>query len=236
MNAKYLLWGLSGAALTALMVPLGTSQAEIYKSTDLALTQEHLEILNHMKIVYLDDGFGNELKTIRIIGVNVQIVNGLQATNGSPFNPDSIDPEFTTTNGLGNLIVGYNESALEDSRNRTGSHNIVVGMDHSFSSFGGVVAAKSNTVAAPYGAVTGGAHNDVLGPYAAIAGGELNHVFEDYSSIAGGRDNQTHGWWSVVSGGANNDAMSEGSAIGGGDSCISPVPYTWTRGVCWNCP
>jgi hypothetical protein len=234
MNAKHLLWGLSGAALSALMIPLGNSQTEAYR-TDFALTAEHLEILNHMKVVYLDDGLGNKLKTVRIIGVNVQIVNGLEATNGSPLYPDSIDPVVTKTNGLGNLIVGYNEQSAMELNNRTGSHNIVVGMQHGFLSYGGIVAAKGNTIAGPYGTITGGIHNDVLGPYAAIAGGELNRALEDASSIAGGRANRTRGWWSVVSGGVDNDAMGEGSTISGGASCVSVGQNDWNAGKCFWC-
>src|SRR5258705_97292 len=61
----------------------------------MTLTPEQSEILNHMSIVYLDDGQGGQAKTIRFSGVNVQIVNGLGATE--------------TVNGVGNLIVGYNE-------------------------------------------------------------------------------------------------------------------------------
>ena len=85
-----------------------------------------------MSIVELpvgQDEQGNDLgtaTTVRFKDVNVQIVNGLGATNGFPDDPDSLDPVQTTTNGLGNLIVGYQEMhpAGDD---RTGSHNVVVG-------------------------------------------------------------------------------------------------------------
>jgi len=65
-------------------------------------------------------------------GVNVQIVNGTGTTDGTP-------------NTLGNLIVGYNE--LRDYGNdRRGSHNIVVGQRHRYSSNGGLVAGYQNTI------------------------------------------------------------------------------------------
>jgi len=57
------------------------------------LTPEQAEILSHMSIVTPPEMGGK--KTIRISGVNVQIVNGLNRTS--------------TTNGTGNLIVGYQE-------------------------------------------------------------------------------------------------------------------------------
>ena len=67
--------------------------------------------LEHMSIVFLDDGFGNMIETVRFTGVNVQIVNGLDDTE--------------TINGAGNLIVGYNEPPND--ADRTGSHNLVGG-------------------------------------------------------------------------------------------------------------
>ncbi len=113
------------------------------------LTEEQREILSHMSMVQLsmgEDEQGNDLgtaKTIRFTGVNVQIVNGLEATNGFPEDPNSVNPVQTVTNGVGNLIVGYQElrGARDD---RTGSHNIVAGAGHNYSSFGGLVVGEEN--------------------------------------------------------------------------------------------
>ena len=65
-------------------------------------------------------------RTLRVSGVNLQIVSGAGATDGP-------------VNGLGNLIVGYNEDEAANSCGpggcvnrpavRTGSHNLVVGAD-----------------------------------------------------------------------------------------------------------
>src|SRR5262245_38402709 len=67
------------------------------------------------------------LPSVVFDGVNVHIRNGLGATNGSPQNPSSTDPGVVRTNGLGNLIVGYNElrGAEGGGDTRTGSHNVV---------------------------------------------------------------------------------------------------------------
>lgn len=46
---------------------------------------------------------GNELF---ITGANLHIVSGLGATNGFPSSPDTLHPEFTRVNGMGNLVVG----------------------------------------------------------------------------------------------------------------------------------
>ena len=71
------------------------------------LTPEQAEILSYQSIVYLDDGQGDTVKTLRIEGINVQVVNGEGTTN--------------TTNGLGNLIVGYNETGNVFGDDRTGA-------------------------------------------------------------------------------------------------------------------
>ena len=62
---------------------------------------------------------------------NVHIQNGSDATHGSG------------PNGLGNLIIGYNEIVPgEESSlaNRFGSHNVVIGIRHQFTGTGGFVA------------------------------------------------------------------------------------------------
>jgi len=226
----HLLSGLSGAALFGAVVLLTGMQDRAEK-----LQPDPAEILGHMKIVYLDDGHGGLAKTIRIEGVNLQIVNGLGATNGNPVDPGSIDPDATATNGLGNLIVGYTEQSPVDVSDRTGSHNVVVGPGHGYSSFGGLVVAKNNSIAAPYGVITGGTENDVLGPYSAIAGGMRNKTLEDHSSIAGGIENETYGHYSTVAGGARNHTMAESSAVGGGADCFLVGAGDWAAGKCYWC-
>ena len=96
------------------------------------------EILPHLSVEFLDDGQGGTTKTIRFTGVNVQIVDGTDETEG-------------VTNGLGNLIVGYNELGNNpNGDDRTGSHNIVGGSGSSYSSFGGLVVSQNNTISGEY--------------------------------------------------------------------------------------
>jgi hypothetical protein len=68
---------------------------------------------------------------MHITGVNLNIRNGLGVTNAAP-------------NGLGNLIVGYNENT--NGLPRTGSHNFVVGAEHGYFSYGGLVAGFNNLI------------------------------------------------------------------------------------------
>lgn len=63
----------------------------------------------------------------------VELVNGLGSTGCGPED----EPIPDCPNGLGNLIVGYNESR-GGSDIRTGSHNVVMGQGNNFSRFGGL--------------------------------------------------------------------------------------------------
>jgi hypothetical protein len=82
-------------------------------------------------------------------GCNVHIRNGFGATN--------------TNNSFGNLIIGYN---LADARDvKDGSHNIVVGDFHTYSSFGGVVFGHDNRALGPYATVLGGHNNKAIGEF-----------------------------------------------------------------------
>ncbi len=86
-----------------------------------------------------------------ITGANVNIRDGSGSTSGplGDRNPT----------GLGNLIVGYNESFPDSEVVRTGSHNLVIGPGHSYSSVGGLVAGYQNSIAGPYSSITGGFGN-----------------------------------------------------------------------------
>lgn len=66
-------------------------------------------------------------------GCDVEIRNGLGNTE--------------TTNGSGNLIVGYNEG---DTSSQTGSHNMVGGTNSEYTSYGGLVVGFANSIYSPY--------------------------------------------------------------------------------------
>jgi len=81
--------------------------------------------------------------------------------------------------GSGNLIVGYNEDLFENPR--TGSHNVVVGVGHGYSSWGGFVTGFGNTVSGPQASVSGGAENTAGGYAASIRGDRWLETVDDYS-------------------------------------------------------
>lgn len=119
----------------------------------------------------------------------------------------------STVNGLGNLIVGYNETSGED---QSGSHNLVVGKYQEFSSYAGVVFGYGGEVSAPFATVTGGIYNTASGSYSSVHGGVYSTASGSYSSVSGGYGNTASGSSSAVSGGYNNTASGNYSAISGG--------------------
>ncbi len=129
------------------------------------------------------------------------------------------------TNGLGNLIVGYNET--RDGCNwlepvaRTGSHNIVVGPGHSNSGEGGLVAGQANTISSLGAGVCGGYGNTADGPWASVSGGQYDKASANFSSISGGVSNVASGVKD-----ANDVALGYGAWIGGGGGNTAQAPHS----------
>ena len=174
----------------------------------------HEEILSHFSIVYLPSPDGSpSVKTIRIAGVNLQIVDG--RTDGG----------WTALDGTGNLIIGRNE--LHGGGGH-GSHNLVVGVGNRYEKAGGIVAGFENTISGWYATIMGGRRNTASGdfshvsaggwtedeslgntasgPFAAIFAGSHNEATGPYATITGGHENLSAGEWSHISGGRRNTA------------------------------
>ena len=146
-------------------------------------------------------GVTRDGNTITCSGVNLQIVNGSGSTE--------------TANGLGNLIIGYNEFEAGFDH-RTGSHNVVVGSYHTYTSYGGLVAGSDNTVSGPYCTASGGSENVASGEKASISGGFRNTASNFHSSVSGGLDGKSVGLFSSISGGWKNEAQGDRSSVSGG--------------------
>jgi len=97
-------------------------------------------------------------------GANVHIRNGANAT--------------TTTNSLGNLVLGYNETAQGVARD--GSHNLVSGQGNSFRSFGGLVFGTDNVISGQFATVLGGGQNRAIAPYSTVIGSMQNVSDSNY--------------------------------------------------------
>ena len=172
--------------------------------------------LKYMSVVMLDDGTGNLVPTVQFTGANVRIVNGLGTTQ--------------TINSTGNLVVGYNEFGNPNGDDRTGSHNISFGEANSFSSFGGLVGPKDNTISGAFASVSGGGWNTASGNYSSVSGGRRNYASGTDSSVSGGRRNYASGIDSSVSGGRLNTASGFASSVSGGRSRSVSGGDDWRAG------
>lgn len=151
---------------------------------------------------------------VRFNGVNLYVTNGSGSAD--------------VHNGLGNLIIGYNLG--DGGAQRSGSHNLVVGDNHSYSSHGGLVAGHDNGIHAPYASVLGGEFNQVTAAYGSVAGGRLNRVGGDYASVLGGEGNTADGPASAIAGGAQNAADGLYASVAGGTLNQSSGSYASVAG------
>ncbi len=141
-------------------------------------------------------------------GMNLQVNNGSGATDGS-------------TNGLGNIIIGYNEDMFPylgtgPSSQKTGSHNLVVGKGNNYMSFGGIVSGLNNWISGTYATVTGGERNQALGPFSSVFAGSLNQAAGLGASAGSGQNNSASGAFSTSFGGLLNVASGDfGANLGG---------------------
>jgi hypothetical protein len=153
-----------------------------------------------------------------IEGANVHVRSGSGETGDGCDDSASGSPQCESLTGLGNLIVGYNEYLVVRGQSqpiRTGSHNLVVGKWHSYSSLAGFVVGRNNTVSRAYSSVSGGSLNQAIG---------------FGSSVSGGRGNVASGIQSSVSGGLGNFASGNDSSVSGGDRRTAPGDMNWAAG------
>ena len=161
--------------------------------------------------VSVDDNPINGLAGPQFIfeGCNVHVRSGSGATD-----------DGGTLTGLGNLVIGYNEPRLTrdgpDETGRTGSHNLIVGREHKYSSFGGFVAGMRNTVS---------------GEEASVSGGSFNTASGEFSSVSAGKGNAASGLQASVSGGFDNTASGEEASVSGGNNRSATGQFDWAAGT-----
>jgi hypothetical protein len=192
--------GVAALGLLTSALPSGTAQEDAPAGGRGSLAQRLAALeqkLKHLTLVTTAD----ELPEVRITGANLRLVNGL----GHTF----------TANGLGNLLVGYNEPRSRGTNTRTGSHNVVVGMRHNFSEYGGLVVGLANELNGPWAAVSGGTENTAYGAHAAVSGGAGN-IASGGAAVSGGFRNTANGAYASVSGGLDNVALGDFAAVCGG--------------------
>ncbi len=156
-----------------------------------------------------------------IDGANLHIRDGSGDTEGP-------------VNGLGNLIIGYNELRDYEENDRTGSHNLVLGSMNNYGSYGGLVAGFWNQISGSYSSVSGGNHNTAGGPGSSVSGGEGNTAVGYSSSVSGGSGNRAYGNRSSVSGGWMNTASGDTSSVSGGHNNGASGPESSISGGLYN--
>lgn len=138
---------------------------------------------------------------VMITGANLHVRSGASSTSEG-------DCGATGGNcsGRGNLVIGYDEPRQTGAPIRSGSHNLIIGSGHNFSSHGGFVAGLNNTLTWRSASIAGGTGNQASGTASSIAGGSNNGVYEYAASIAGGRNNVAGEQFATVAGGCGNRA------------------------------
>jgi hypothetical protein len=186
--------------------------------------------LAHFSIQEIDGFY-----SVVLAGANLHIVNGLGATNGDP--NDSYAQFFgdvpPVTNGLGNLILGYNESRGPlglGADVRTGSHNLVVGLGQNYSSCAGLLGGGGNTASGPFAAAIAGLGNNALGRFASVSGGTANTASGLTASATGGSGNTASGPSASVTGGSGNVASGLNATVSGGANRSAVDTNNWVAG------
>lgn len=212
----------------AVLDPRVTALEESLASTQSALAIAQAQLADVQALL---EGVSRTDEALVLSGANLQVVDG----SGSTVGP---------TNGLGNIIIGYNEGTM--GQERTGSHNLVVGIEHDFTSFGGIVAGERNMIAARAASVLGGSDSIANGTYASVGGGFANEASgtnsvvsagcentasNTYAAVSGGRSGEASGQWSSVTGGSTNKATAAYSSVSGGSALTTNVQFGWKAGA-----
>lgn len=215
--------GLVVLGLLAWALPSGTAQEEPSSGRHRGgffLLAQRVAALEH-KLRHLTSATDEQGRDeVVITRANLRIVNGLGET--------------ATTNGLGNLIVGYNEPRIredsEDPNVRTGSHNVVVGQQHNFSRFGGLVVGLHNEISGDFAVVSGGSFNTASGSGASVSGGSDNTASICDASVSGGANNTASDFAASVSGGFVNTARNSAASVSGGQNNTASGLYASVSG------
>ncbi len=180
-------------------------------TTAIASLTSNVTTLN-TKTKYLTTGVDrNGYPASYFTACNVYIQDGLGSTSGMPTDPIDFGMfgygPLPRTNGLGNLIIGYNEPQAFHAPGGTvtgqytGSHNLIVGAGNQYSSFGAIVGGAVNYSDAPYGSILDGYQDECSGSVSTITAGVYNLATGVLSSVGGGYNNSASGVNSTVSGG-----------------------------------
>lgn len=186
--------------------PNATHEGKYEKLADFS-TSEEQELKALLKYLKVESSGIDGKPTVQFSGANVQVVNGMGNTH--------------STNGEGNLVIGYDENPHE----QTGSHDLVLGEFQEFTSYGGIVAGELNSITAPFASVTGGFRNHASEWDSSITGGSENAASGEAAAVTGGVKNTSSGGHASVGGGYKNEAKANFSSVFGGKELTAKTEY-----------
>jgi hypothetical protein len=201
MKIKFLLFivsltGLtSGHSQTAAQFADLINQVKILQAQVLALQRSPVQALTPFLTVDSNPKNGVRGPNVIFHDCNLHLTNGTFDT--------------TVSNGLGNLIIGYNELPnpnIVQAGERGGSHNLVMGRWNKFfnTSFGSFVGGQWNDMHGFECAIISGYRNNVTTAHSVVVGGSQNSCSNGESVVVGGYFNGTGGVRSVQVGGQND--------------------------------
>jgi hypothetical protein len=131
-------------------------------------------------------------------GCNVHILNGAGSTS--------------TMNSLGNLIIGYNKNEVST---RSGSHNIIVGDLHEYTSYGGVVTGTENTISSPNATIMSSVDSSTTGTGGAAIIGADRGMTQGNAILLGGSQNfaSANAHFGVAIGGTQNQVLGSDAVV-----------------------
>jgi len=188
----------ANASISSLQTDLATADSNIAAlQTDSSNANSSITSLQAGQVVGLANYLTVDTTLNRVIfsGANVHVNNGLGNT--------------ATINGVGNIIVGYDEDTISlvsvcaDGQllnqtdcesageiwsivHKSGSHNVVIGFWHNYSRYSGFLAGAGNNVLANNASVSGGVGNRASGYASSVSGGNSNTASGSSSSVSGG--------------------------------------------------
>jgi hypothetical protein len=204
----------SVASLQSEIASLKTTVAALQKQVTLIAQNPALQL---GPFVSINTNPVNSIKgpLLVIKGVNVMIDNGMGATN--------------LMNGLGNLILGYQEATILGTtqtswvmgpNDRMGSHNLLLGRCNKWTNnaYAGIVSGITNIIDGDGSSVLSGEENVASGGDSIVVGGLDNRVLSGTSAIFFGVGNRDNAMLSVIASGDQNTTNGMYSTILSGDS------------------
>jgi len=185
--------------------------------------------------------------TVQFHAVNLQVLNGagsetgnglgnivigydgLRSTNSNYFKPECSrgtkgNPypfQFPVNNQAECLAAG----GTWQLNHKGGSHYLVIGDQHNYNAWSGIVAGRGHTSNTPFASVSGGVENQANGWGASVSGGSRNRASGYLASVTAGSDNVASGQHATVGAGSDNVASGPGTSVSGGtfNDAIAPT-------------